>query len=257
MRVGRGLRTYQEYAGDVEHERHERVEKQHRHPRAIQVLHLERRELGKQRHEEVHGRAHGRVVVQANQRVHFHVVPAQQHLYHDQPHGLEHHSPRLEHEAHPREAYLPGARDRNPHRDAQDVQDVLGGRAGDAPDVRDDEDGDGPAGLEHLDEGDVEVEVDEVAADERGRVEDADGDDGAEVGARGHLYAVAAVEEGGGAGEELGREGREGEVPAGEDDGWRGVSGVGRAEGRGGSWGVSYDILGLLARGSRSKGFKG
>ena len=48
---------------------------------------------------------------------------------------------------------------------------------------------------------------------------------------------MAAVEEGGGAGEDLGRKGREGEVPAGEDDGCGGVSGVRRAMGRGGSWG--------------------
>lgn len=64
-----------------------------------------------------------------------------------------------------------------------------------------------------MDEGDREVEVDEVGADEGGAVEDADWDDSSEVDAPGHADLVTGIKEGGEAGESLGKNGREKQVP--------------------------------------------
>ena len=70
-----------------------------------------------------------------------------------------------------------------------------------------------------MDEGDGEVQVGEVAADEGEGEHEADGDDVAEVDAPGHGDFFARVEHGGEAGHELGHDGCEAQVPGGERDG--------------------------------------
>ncbi len=73
--------------------------------------------------------------------------------------------------------------------------------------------------LEHLDEGHAEVEVRQVAADQAEAEAQADGHDGAQIDASRHLDRLAAVEEGGVAGQQLRHQGREGLVVGREDDG--------------------------------------
>lgn len=184
-----------------------------------QVGPLEARDLAGQGDEDVHDGADGGVVVQADEGVHLKALAAEHDLYHDDADGLEGDAADLVEEADHGELDLAEGGEGDAGDDDEDVE--QGGEAGvgDAPGPRGEEDGDGGGRLEHLDEGDGEVEVDEVGADEGARVEEADGADGAEVEARRDGELVARVEEGGGAGEELRREGGEDEVPAGEEDG--------------------------------------
>ena len=58
--------------------------------------------------------------------------------------------------------------------------------------------------FEHLDEGNIEVEIYDVATDETPAVENADGDDHAEIGSAVHADFFAPVQEGGCSGEDLG-----------------------------------------------------
>ena len=61
----------------------------------------------------------------------------------------------------------------------------------------------GWAYFEHLDKGNIQVEVDDVAADETTAVENADGNDHADVGSAVHADFLATVEHGGGSGKKL------------------------------------------------------
>lgn len=153
-------------------------------------------------------------------------------MNHDDAHRFKDDAANLVQE--PNKAKVDFTETRNCHADDNDDNvDKLGhARLGDAPCPRGEEYGDGGGGLEHLRKGDGEVEVDEVGADEGAGVEHAYGEDGADVHAAGYGELEARVEEGGCAGEELGCEGCEDEVPAGKEDGcefvrFRGVFQIG------------------------------
>jgi hypothetical protein len=77
----------------------------------------------------------------------------------------------------------------------------------------------GIANLEHLDEGDREVQVGHVTANERKREHDADGNDSAQVDLAGHGNLLARIENGGEASQTLGHQSRETQMPCGEDNG--------------------------------------
>lgn len=80
------------------------------------------------------------------------------------------------------------------------------------------EEGPGFAHLEHLDEGNGEVEVGQIAADQTQAEEDTNGDNCADVDPAGHLDRLAAIEEGSPVGEDLGHQGREDEVVGRQND---------------------------------------
>lgn len=213
------VQAYQDHAGKVEQESDGGVENENRPSDIHKILHLEPRNLNHTRHHEIHGRTRRRIVIQPHERIHLQPLTAQHNLNEHHPHGLEQDTRKLEPEPQPRELDGAGTGQRDAHDDDADVGDGGPRGAGDAQQPRDEEHGGRGRGLEHLDEGDGEVHVDDVGADEGDGGDEADGQDGAQVEAAGDGEGVARVEEGGCAGEELGDEGGEGEVPAGEDDG--------------------------------------
>ena len=73
--------------------------------------------------------------------------------------------------------------------------------------------------LEHLDEGNTEVQVGQVTANQTQAEEDTNGDDGTEVDPAGHLDGLSSIEPSGVSGEQLRRDSREGQVISGQDDG--------------------------------------
>ncbi len=83
----------------------------------------------------------------------------------------------------------------------------------------DQEDRNGVERLEHLDERDAEGEVGVVGEDERAREERADGEDGLHPPVAAHLNVLGAIDKGGGALQHTRRDGREKQVPGGEEDG--------------------------------------
>lgn len=78
---------------------------------------------------------------------------------------------------------------------------------GNAPCPRGEENCDGRRGLEHLDKGDREVEVDDIGANERAGVKDTNGEDCSSVEARSQGQLLAGVEERRGSSEDLGSNG--------------------------------------------------
>ncbi len=83
-----------------------------------------------------------------------------------------------------------------------------------------------PTHLEHLDEGDAEVEVCQIAKHQTPTERRTDGEDGAEEDPARHFDRLPAVEDRRAPSQHLGHECRKGHVPAGEEDGviWRPVS---------------------------------
>lgn len=73
--------------------------------------------------------------------------------------------------------------------------------------------------LQHLDEGNTQVEISHVTADQTQTEHKTDGNDSAKVDTAGHLDGLAAVQNVGGTGKDLGHNGREGQVPCCEDNG--------------------------------------
>jgi hypothetical protein len=211
--VGVAEGTHQEDAADVEHKGHHGVEQQQAVAGVGEVGRVEGVRLRPDGDDDVHDGADGGVVVEANERVHFLGVARQQDLDHDEAHGLEDDAADLEQEAGHAEVDLAEAGEGHAADDEQDVEEALERGLLDAPGPRGQEDGHGGGGLEHLDEGDAQIEIDHVAAHQAGAVQQADGHNGAQVGAPRHLDVLAAVEELGRPRQDLGRDGSEDEVP--------------------------------------------
>jgi hypothetical protein len=72
--------------------------------------------------------------------------------------------------------------------------------------------------LEHLNEGDAEVQVGKIAADQAQAEEEANGDNGAQVDAPCHLDRFPAIEQCCVPGEKLCHDGRKGQVEGGQDN---------------------------------------
>ena len=73
--------------------------------------------------------------------------------------------------------------------------------------------------LDHLDEGDREVEVGEVTADERQREEDTNGNNGSKVDSAVHGNLLSGIQDCGETSEDLGADGCKTEMPCCEEDG--------------------------------------
>lgn len=183
------------------------------------MLHGATGELEEQRNGTVHNSTDGGKVVQRDHGIHLEVGGAEQTLDHDQTSSLEDDTTDLEQETDELELDLTeGGNDHTNHNDGDVGQNLHVGRSHThTPGSQQDSHGCG--GLEHLDEGHTEVEVGHVTANQTQTEHHTDGDNRAEVNAAGHLDALAAIEDGGSAGQDLGHDGSEGQVPCCEDDG--------------------------------------
>lgn len=122
----------------------------------MQILHVELAELAGPGNEEVHDSADRGVVVQTDEGVHLlrALIALQQNLNHDEANALKNDAAHLEDEADPRKLDLAERGERHTGYDEKDVVKGLHRGFRDAPDPANDENGDGRAGLEHLNERD-------------------------------------------------------------------------------------------------------
>jgi len=197
--------TYQEHTAHVEHECHHGVEQQDAVSRPRSIGKVKLVPLGRTRNEDVHHSANRGIVVQADQRIHLLPIARKQHLDHDEAHSLKHNAADLEQEPNHAEVDLAQASQRHAGDNDADGGEPVHRRLLHAPDPRSEQDGDGRGRLEHLDEGDAQVQVDHVAAHQASAVEQADGHDGAQVHPPRHLDLLTAIEKGRGARENLRR----------------------------------------------------
>lgn len=183
------------------------------------MVHGDVGEFQEQSNGTVHDSTNGGEVVQRDHGVHLEIGGAEQTLHHDQTGGLENDTTNLEQETDHVELDLTeGGNDHTNHNDGDVGQNLHVGR-GHTHTPGCEENSHGGCGLEHLDEGNAEVEVGHVTANQAQTEHYTDRDDSAEVDTAGHLDLLTAVEDSSGASEDLGHDGSEGQVPCGEDDG--------------------------------------
>ena len=72
--------------------------------------------------------------------------------------------------------------------------------------------------LKHLDEGNAQVQISHITADQTQTEHQANGNNRAEVDTASHLDGLAAIQDGGEAGQELGHDRSKGQVPCCQDD---------------------------------------
>lgn len=208
----------QEHQGDVEHKCAEAVEEK---GKEADVEDLGERHLGHlpdEGHGGVDDGAHGRKVVERDEGVHFE-VGGQQALDHGQARGLEHDTRDLNGEAGEDKVDLAVRRDDDAEDNDGDVDDLLRGGCGHAQGPAGEQDGHWRRCLEHLDKGDGEVQVGEVAADETRAEEDANGDNSTQVDPACHLDRSTAVEQCGEPCHDLGHDSGKDKVVGCENDG--------------------------------------
>jgi hypothetical protein len=211
--------TYQQNNGDVEHESAETVEEKGEQANVVDVIHGDLGNLPDQGNNSVHDSADRSEVVDRDKRVHLEVGGAKQTLDHGKTESLEDDTTNLVQDSDQDEVNLANGGNDDTDDDGRDVEELLQVGLGDTKKPAGDKHSDGRGGLEHLDEGDREVEVRQVAADERQREEEANGDNSAQVDAAGHLDVLAAIKQRGEASHELCHNGREDLVVGRKDDG--------------------------------------
>ncbi len=213
--------TYQEHAADVQHEGDAGVQDQHEPTCLLQVGVVKCAPLRCEGDDQVEESADRGVIIQANKGVHLLPVAREEDLDQYKPHRLEDDASDLEQETGPAEMNLAEAGEGNTGYDTQDVEDAAHIGMFDTPRPGGKQNRNGSGGLEHLNEGDAQVHVGEVAADETGTVKKADGHNGAQVKTTGHFNLVASIDELGSPGQDLGGDRREHKMPTCKYHGYR------------------------------------
>ena len=183
---GRSLAN-QEDDGDVEHESAETVEEEGEETDVVDISHAALGDFPDESNDTVHDGADGGEVVERDEGVHLQVGRAEQTLDHGKTEGLEHDTGKLEQDTNDDKVNLANGGNDDTDDNGGDVEELLhvGGRDTQGPGSEQDSDGGGS--LEHLDEGDGEVEVGQVTADQTQAEEDTDGNDCAQVDAARHF----------------------------------------------------------------------
>lgn len=185
----------------------------------VNLSHGDLGELPNQRNRAVHDGADGGEVVERNQRVHLEVGGAQESLDHGKSEGLKDDTSNLVHDTNNDEVDFAHRRNDDTDDNGGDVEELLQVWRGHTQSPAGNQDGDGGSGLEHLNKGNGEVEIGQVAADQTQAEEDTNWDDGSQVDAAGHLDSLSAIEKSRPAGQNLRNDGGKGKVVSREDNG--------------------------------------
>lgn len=185
----------------------------------VNFRHADLGDLPEQSNEAVHGSANGSKVVEGNKGVHLEVSRAQKALDHGQTKSLKQNTSHLEEEADENKVNFAKRSDNDADDNGGNVEELLEVGARDAEAPASEQDSDGGGGLEHLNKGNRQVEVGQVAANQAQTEEEANGDDSAEIDSAGHLDLLATIEDSGPTGEGLGDDGGKDQVVGSEDNG--------------------------------------
>lgn len=185
------------------------------------MLNLGKRQLGhlnNECHQAVHDCAHGCKVVEGYEGIHLELGAGEETLDHDEARGLEDDTSDLEEEASHVELNLAVGCNDHTNDNEGNIAECLEVWWCDSKDPRSDEHSNRCGGFEHLNEGDGEVEVGQVTADQRQREHEANGYNGSKIDSAGHGDLLARVQHVGCPRQDLGHERGKGEMPCCEED---------------------------------------
>lgn len=211
-------RAYQKNDRNVQAEGDQAVQEEGEEADIVDLSHRDLGNLPDKSHTQVHGSADRGEVVQRDQRVHLVLGRAQQTLDHGKAEGLEDDACNLVEEANKDELDLAERGNHDTDNDRRDVQEDLqaGLRHTQGPTGK--EDCNGSRSLEHLDKGDTQVQVGQVAEDQTQAEHDSNRDNGPQVHASGHLNGLAPIEHRRVTGKQLCHDGREDQVISRQND---------------------------------------
>lgn len=205
--------TYQEDNRNVQHESDHGVGQESKQSNVVDVAHGHLGDFEEESSDTVHNSADRSKVVEGDKRVHLELSGAQQALNHDQSNSLEDDTTDLEQETNEDELDFTKGSNDDTDDNSRDVHKHLQVDRRHSQSPGSEQDSDGSSGFEHLDKSDAEVQVGDITADQTQTEEETDGDDSTEVDATSHLDGLAAIKQCSGAGEDLGHEGCEGQMP--------------------------------------------
>lgn len=174
-------RSYQEHNGSVQHESNQGVGDESHDTKRVNIVHRHARDIGEEGDNAVGDGAGGSIVVERDKRVHLELGRAEETLDHDQTEGLEDDTADLDDETKHVELDLTERGDHNTDDNDGDIAEGLEVGWGNAEGPGSQQGSNSIGGLEHLDEGDTQVEVGEVTADQGQAEHDTDGHNGAAV----------------------------------------------------------------------------
>lgn len=231
--------TYQEDDGDIETESDHCVGQKSDVANTVKVGPSHVGNLNDEGDNAVHNGASGGEVVQRDQGVHLELGRRKQALDHGQADSLEDDTGTLEQETEHDELNFTDRGNNDTNDDEGNVAERLHVGRRETHDPRGDQDSDGGGGLgdqvsfrrseglrsklltylDHLDEGNREVEVGQVSANEREGEEDTNWDNCAEVDSAVHGHLLSRVQVAGAASQNLGHEGCKTKMPCGQENG--------------------------------------
>lgn len=213
------FQTYQQDDRDVEHESAATVQEEGEETNVVNVVHGNLGDLPDQGNHSVHDSADRGEVVDGNKGVHLEVCGAEQALDHGETESLKDDTTNLVQNSDEDKVNLANRSNDDTNNDGRNVEELPEVGLGDTEEPARDKHGNGGGGLEHLDEGNREVQVCEVAANQRQTEEDANGDNSTQVNATGHLDILAAIKQRREVSHQLCHYGREDLVVGRQDDG--------------------------------------
>jgi hypothetical protein len=210
--------AYQEDDRDVQTERAQSVKEEGEETDVVDLAHGDVREFPEQSDNAVHGRADRGEVVEGDQRVHLVLSRAQKGLDKVETDGLEENTTDLVEETDPDELDLAERGNHDTDDDRGHVHQDLHVGSCNAHNPAGKKYSNWRGSLEHLDEGNTEIKVGQVSADQTQAEEETDGDNSTQVHAASHLNRLAAIEQGGVASQQLSCNGGKSEMVGCEDD---------------------------------------
>jgi hypothetical protein len=224
--VGRVCKTYQQHNGNVKHEGAKTVQEESEQADVVNLVHRDLGHLPEKGNNTVHDSTNGSEVVHRDQGVHLVLGGAEESLDQVETDGLENDTADLEEKADPDELDLSERGNHDTNDNGRDVQQNLHVGLGDTHDPTGEKDSNRCGSLEHLNEGNTEVQIGQVAADQTQTEEYTDRHNSAQIDTASHLDSLAAVKEVSVASENLGHDRGERQVVRREDDGITEVEGV-------------------------------
>ena len=227
--------SYQEHNRDVKKESNNGIGQQCPHTNVVDVVHGEVRDLKEQGSDTVHDSTDRSEVVEGDKRVHLVLSRAKKALNHDQASGLKDDTTKLEEESGEDESDLTERGNDDTKHDNADVHQDLevdrshahtpsseknsnGGSSLRGKSARETLARHGTTDLEHLDEGNTQIQISHITADQTQTEEKTDRNNSTKVDTASHLHGLPSIEQSGGARQKPGHEGRKCQMPCCEDD---------------------------------------
>lgn len=205
-------KTYQEHDRDIKHKGTATVKEEGEETNVVNLVHGNLGDLPGESNHTIEDSTDGGEVVDGDKRVHLEIGRVEQTLNHGETESLEHDTSELKQDTDKDEVKLANRGNDDTNNDGRNVEELFQVGLGDTKSPTGKQDSDGGCSLEHLNEGNGQVEVSQVAANQTQTEEDTDRDNCAQIDAASHLDRFASIEDVGEPGQNLRNDSRKSQM---------------------------------------------